>query len=513
MRAHCDWCGMDVEVLASGRCLLGHAVRIVEEAPRVTAASEVSEAPPPFPGDLAPARRGRPRKPYTRRREPSGLPPLPDAAQARDLRPAPAPEPAPPETAATTRISKPWAPVEPDGPSGPVGQEPPGPVLEAVPPLEEAAPAQASSPLRRAESAFLREVEAAPRRPAPRNLRPVPPPPPQPAVPSEEAEAAVPPEPSEPEPERTTPSVPRPPREPGAAAAAASQAAAAVTDAFRRLRTSIGRAREPAPSAQSPQPAPSAQAPEQIPPAQAPQPALPQPAPPAPPKRVRTRAPAGARAPIPPPAIDAAPPLPRPEPGPSPSALDVIHKRKTRLTAATPRNAVAWGLAIAATFAAGIAALVLSPSSAQEPRRAAPRSIVLTSVPGYTVEHDAETETRLRAELGSQQAVPRQLSASTIRNDDGDIVALYQAIVFANDVAASRRDLDDFIRLFAEGAGISPDAFAERPLGTRMVWSGLLDQGQAMLLFRGPEVVIVVTADIGVAGDTLADAILTARNL
>ncbi|MGH2830476.1 MAG: hypothetical protein ACRDJM_08320, partial [Actinomycetota bacterium] len=176
----------------------------------------------------------------------------------------------------------------------------------------------------------------------------------------------------------------------------------------------------------------------------------------------------------------------------------------------------AWGLAIASTLTAGVAALVLSPSRAEDGSRIRPavRQIALDAVQGYAVRPDPETETRLRAELSAQRSEPRQLAAATIVDSDtGDIVALYQAIVFPSNVVGSQRDLEDFLRLFAEGAGITADAFAERTLGRRTVWSGLLDQGQAVIVFRGPEVVIVITAEVGAEGDGLADKILLARNL
>ncbi|GAC1424184.1 MAG: hypothetical protein NVSMB57_16470 [Actinomycetota bacterium] len=197
---------------------------------------------------------------------------------------------------------------------------------------------------------------------------------------------------------------------------------------------------------------------------------------------------------------------------------DLLEARRARAQGPgifSPRHAVGWGLAIAATLLAGVFALRFAPGRAEDRTVPQPRlrDIALTTVPGYVVKDDPDTESRTRAELARHRAKPRQVSAASIRNGDGDTVALYEAIVFPTNIAGNRRDLEDFISLYAEGAGISGEAFTERPLGRRSIWSALLPQGQAVLLFRGPEVVIVITDKGGADGDQLADTVLTSRGL
>lgn len=532
--------------MASGRCLLGHPISGVEQTEVPESAPEAG-APPSFPAprDLAPRRRARKTPPAD---PPADLPrsirsaPTPE----RTLRPVP-PPPAPDRPAegaadaedeaaaddampVVPRISRPWAPVEPDGPSGPVGDLDPwlkrpepaatesATVPEPSPASETPAPQDAAAASRPSEvERALRQVLAE-RRPEP-----------EPA--SGETERPV---------ARFEPGAPDLPGRPGATPGEPK------APRSRRLRMPFsGRPGLPPPVER---PAAADRPPRTLKAVPAPKPE-PKPEPQSEPKSERKPKPAPPK-PVRPVAEDAPKPARKPAPAapPAASTLDEIIARRTeparpdepaasvasvperapgiapgtrnpppapvsrRLMAPTPRNTVAWGLAIAATFVAGVAALVLSPSRADDTRPVV-RRIALGAVPGYTVQHDPETESRLRAELGAQRAVPRQLSASTIRNPDGDIVALYQAIVFNDEVAATQRDTDDFIALFAEGAGVSADSFAERPLGERMIWSGLLDQGQAILMFRGPEVIIVITAETGADGDKLAGAILTARGV
>ncbi|MGH2829573.1 MAG: hypothetical protein ACRDJM_03725, partial [Actinomycetota bacterium] len=151
MRARCEWCGMEVEVLASGRCLLGHAVTMPE--PEAVPAA-VPDAPPT---DLTPP----PRRSRVRRRGLRGddrpasraaAPPPEDPSRSIQTAPTPPRSERPPmgNGRATLdpalrpgeisspgneallprgpRVSRPWAPVEPDGPSGPILDQPdPGP--------------------------------------------------------------------------------------------------------------------------------------------------------------------------------------------------------------------------------------------------------------------------------------------------------------------------------------------------------------------------------------------------
>ena len=533
MRARCDWCGMEVEVMASGRCLLGHPIGAAKQVEEHAAEGGSPPSFPP-PRDLAPRRRAR--------RGPE--PPVQDAPRSirtaptpeRTLRPVPPIEPAEtPGTSASAidglseeplpvvaRISRPWAPVEPDGPSGPVGEQDPW-LLRSVPAPEPepVAGAGAEAGTETGTETGAGGVPAGPepgRRPSHIEyaLR---------DVLAERERPASEPETTSSEPLRRAPTLPGPApeaqkrmkprlrmpfaRRPDARPPVERPAAAAPARTLKPVPPAPKTAPKVGPKAASKAgskagPAPMLEA------ILSGRPAAEEPiAKPSKPKAKPAKA-------VPATAGDeptAQPTLPsqseRP-PGIAPGTRNPPPPAPRRLTAPTPRNTVAWGLAIAATFVAGVAALVLSPGRAEDTRPTV-RRIALTSVPGHTVQHDPETESRLRAELGAQRAVPRQLSAATIRNGDGDIVALYQAIVFNDDVAATQRDTDDFIALFAEGAGVSADSFAERPLGDRMIWSGLLDQGQAILLFRGPEVVIVITATTGADGDNLADAILTAR--
>lgn len=500
MRARCDWCGMDVEVLASGRCLLGHPITLIHddgtEQPfdPVLLTPPMEQEPPAFPGaaDVTPTR-GRVRKPYKK------PPPRKRAEQptpeeiARSIQTAPTPPrdlkprvSAPPadiaeavEESFVAKVSRPWAPVEPDGPSGPLPgaaaaqtmtapprttapdrdlQAYPEPHAPVTLPFPEPAAKPEPKPKVKREGRIAalrrraRHVEPPREEPSPFA------PPPVSGLPPPLAEPEPPPPPPEPEPEPSAVTKPR----------ARSKAKKPVMEDFFAVST------------------PSASAP----PLPLPKKGIDSIVEPAGKKKSRSKPAAFA---------------------PAPAADEAEIAETVRPASMSPRNTVAWALAIAATFVAGVAALFLSPQQEQE--RPPVRKIALEDVPGYSVRRDTETETRLRAALAGEGSPPRQIHVASIITDSGDVVAQYEAIVFPKNVSDKQEDINTYLILFAEGAGISGDAFTQRPIGRRSVWSGLLPQGQAILLFRGPEVVIVITAEIGADGDKVADAILTARGL
>lgn len=605
---------MDVEVLASGRCLLGHPILVDQERdaeapeeapflgespidtalPESTTSAESSDAPQ-IAGEPSrsiqtaptPARTLRPRRTTAK---PAATPepsPRPDGTSEGSL--PSGGEPQSMEEAITTRISRPWAPVEPDGPSGPIRRQvaaqpdEPGPtqsgraqpgsgqpsIVDAVlapgalaKPAASAAPPAAppdSGGTRRLESPQPEEPRTRSgrrtrlpfqRRKAedvPASAGGVPPspfatdaPPPPPfgmpkqkskplpdALPDSDAASVAerileqqvhrprigddslgrPSQPGE---------EPPPPLEPLLESGArTTRRTSAKPPAPRTLDSAI----EPKPSSKaSPKsgakPRSTKRAPHVAPEGLLlPSPtADPRPAPesvdsvvvPAPAKRSRARKPA--LAPIEAPPDELPPLLPDEVAGAGQSDASL------KPSVLSPRNSVAWGLAIAAVFLAGIGALFLSPGRA-DPPPPAPRDIALRSVPGLTVKRDTETETRLRAALVTEGSAPRQIHVATVTDSSGDVVAQYESVVFTKNVSSKPEDIETYLVLFAEGAGISADAFTERPLGRRVVFSGLLSQGQAILLFRGPELLIVITAEIGATGDDLADKILTARGL
>jgi hypothetical protein len=457
MKARCDWCGIQVEVLSDGKCLLGHPVKRANKI-----AAPIVHEPPAGPGGLniEPARgrvrasmTGQERRPkaptlgdtptVTRRAgvatatrpivtdAPTRLPkvtdgptqlpkgvaaPTPKAASMRTpssasravTAPRPVPRPAPATRPTDGRTMRKWAPLDPFGPSGPVEIKIEEPALAVAEPVI-AVPKMA------------------------------------PVVEPRIAAATA------------TPATTAPPR-PGAA----------LGDALRSIDWRSGAERTRDASVSALRRAGNVTA---------------------------VAASATARA--------------GRATGGAITRIDLRRVAK-RFGPLSPQNPAMWvaGLAIA-----GIALLIgLRVPGEQAKTQVLGSQIVaaaeLTEVPGYTLEADPATE----AEVAAQQPTAKKVSAANVR-DGNKILARYQAIAFGPEIRWTPQRQREWLALYARGAQIPPASFTERPLGRRSVWSAPLGSGQVAVYFYGSEVMVLVTGQTGTAGDALVDAVLTARGV
>ncbi|MHB8511171.1 MAG: hypothetical protein ACYDCC_03225 [Actinomycetota bacterium] len=517
MKARCDWCGMEVEVLANGKCLLGHPI----DTSRASLEDEVIEESSP--GDIAPLPRSVKKAATPKPPRKKAVAPKPEPVEQA---PASVEAPPPVDEPWVAKISRPWAPVEPDGPSGPIVSTYVRSEERSLTGSSEdefvATPAPGKKKTgvgRKRETDPLADEFAPPqrqRRSAPIVEEKV----------EEKVEAKVEAKKEEPkaeEPKKERPSValfdrparklprPAPTQRP---APSPPQSKRRVAPSAKTILAEPRKEPEPKAHVRNLEPPAPKHAPKHAP-KLAPKPPLKPAVKPAPKnlsRAQRARILEGLGQPTP------AAELPPLEHVYIPRASRPRAARPDRIGIFSPRHAVGWGLAIAATLVAGVITLKFAPSQAAHDHPIVQQhlsDIALTSIPGnYVVVEDTQTKSQTLAELARDRSHPEYVYAATIKNSDGDIVALYEAIVFPTEIAQSKGDLDNFISLYAQGAGVSGEAFTQRSLlGHRMVWSALLPQGQAVLVFKGAEVVIVITSVGGADGDTLADTILSARQL